>query len=134
MFRLLLHCTLILTLISCPLRCLAGLPLLNAMGIQLSDQAVNEGCPACCSKPKSQPLESSENSHSEGGCSCLCEGAILLVDFSVDQMAPQVDVNGVLNDTTGSTLLNCNQFSSQRIRPAKYCGRTVRTLLMSFLC
>ena len=132
MFRLLLHCTLILTLISCPLRCLAGLPLLNALGIQLSGQSVNEGCPPCCSK--SEPLKSSENSHSEGSCSCLCEGAILAVDFTIDQMAPQVDVNGVLNGTTGSILMNCNPLPSQRIRPAESGGRTVRTLLMSFLC
>lgn len=134
MIRLSIHCALILTLISCPLRCLGGLQLFSVLGIQISDQSAAEGCPACCSKPESQPAKSSENSHSDSGCSCLCGGAILGVDCSVEQMAPQVDMNRVLNDTTNSTHVDGHHLPSQCFRPAESGGRAVRTLLMSFLC
>lgn len=134
MIRLTLYCALILTLISCPLRCFGGLQLFSVLGIQMSDQSVAEGCPACCSKPESQPAKSSENSPSDCGCSCLCGGAILLVDCSVEQMAPQAALHGILNDVAGPAQECCSDLRSQRFAPLEPDGRALRTRLMSFVC
>lgn len=130
MLRLLLPSALILTLISCPVRCSAGLQLFSVLGIP----AVAKGCPSCCSNPESQPSESSDNSHSDSGCCCVCGGAIISVEPGVELVDQPVGLSCILDDMHGTIQTGSMHLPSHDFRPTESSGRAIRTALMSFLC
>ena len=134
MLRLLLNSALILTLLSCPLRCTAGLQLFSVLNIQSSDSPAMNACPSCCSRSESQPAESSDNSSSDSNCCCVCSGAIILVEPGTKLMFEQVGLFCILDDIHETIQVGSSHLSAHYFKPAESSGRVVRTLLMSFLC
>jgi len=134
MLRLLLNSALILTLISCPLRCTAGLQLFSVLNIQSSDSPAAKACPSCCSRSESQPSESSDSSSSDSNCCCVCSGAIILVEPGTKLVFEQVGLSCILDDMHETIQVGSSHLSSHHFKPAESSGRVVRTLLMSFLC
>ena len=134
MFQWLLHSVLILALFSCPLRCTMGQSDSLPNDGDPAQQVRTTGCSCCPSTPGSQSPRSSEESHSDGGCFCLCAGAILMLDAGIDLQSEQAELNHLINKITEPTSLPSPSLVKHDGKPASSSGRAIRISLMSFLC
>ena len=134
MLRLVFSSALILTLISCPLRCSVGLHVFNLLDHGTADQSVTDNCASCCSKPDSESSNPSEGSHSDSGCFCVCGGAILLNHSNLQWTVEQTDLYPTLSNRNLPVEEHCQALTSQCDKPLEADGRALQTRLMSFLC
>ena len=134
MFQWLLHSVLILALFSCPLRCTVGPSASLPQDGDPGQQVRTTGCSCCSSTPGSQAPRSSEESHSDGGCFCLCAGAILVLDAGLDLRSEQAELNHLINEITEPASLPSQNHFEHVGKPANSSGRAIRIFLMSFLC
>jgi hypothetical protein len=134
MFQWLLHTVLIVTMFSCPLRCTMGpsgsLPQDGNTGQQVS----TTGCSCCASTPGSKAPQSSEGSHSDGACFCLCAGAILVLGAGIELQSEQVELNHVVSEITEPASLPARSLFKHEGKPAHSSGRAIRIYLMSLSC
>ena len=134
MLRLVFSSALILTLISCPLRCSVGLHVFNLLGHGTADQSVTDACASCCSRPDSQPTTPADESHSDSGCFCVCGGAILLNHSNLQWTVEQTDLHPAVSDRNFPVQEYCQALTSQCEKPLEADGRALQTRLMAFLC
>lgn len=134
MLRIVFSSALILTLISCPLRCSVGLHVFNLLGNGTADGSATDGCASCCSRPDSQPSTPADESHSDSGCFCVCGGAILLNHSNLQWTVEQTDLQHALSNKNLPTENHCPALTPQCDKPLEDDGRAIQTRLMSFLC
>ena len=134
MLRLVFSSTLILALISCPLRCSVGLHVFKLLDRGTASQSASTICASCCSKSDSQPATPVDESHSDSVCVCVCGGAILLNHSNLQWMAQHTDLhslprerNLLVGEYNPAVMPQCE-------KPLEADGRALQTRLMSFLC
>ncbi len=134
MFQWLLHSVLIVAMFSCPLRCTMGPTGSSPQDENPVQQVRTTGCSCCASTPGSKAPRSSEDSHSDGGCFCLCAGAILVLGAGIELQSEQADLNQLVNEITEPAGLPSRGLMTHEGKPANSSGRAIRICLMSFLC
>ena len=133
MFQWLLHSVLIVAMFSCPLRCTMGSTGSSPQDETPVQQVRTTGCSCCASTPGSKVPRSSESTHSDGGCFCLCSGAILVLGAGIELQSEQADLNQVVNELTEPASLPSHSLCKHEGKPAHPGGRAIRISLMSFL-
>lgn len=134
MLRYLLHSTLILALFSCPLRCTVGLPAPVDNTMETASEINYPGCHSCCKTPASQESPSSEESHPDGGCFCLCAGAIIMANINLESQFSRQPLHPCVNVTAEPACLRITVPLVNLNNLATSSGRTMRIVLESFLC
>ncbi len=134
MLRLVFSSTLILALISCPLRCSVGLHVFKLLDRSTAIQSASAVCASCCSNPDSQPTTPIDESHSDSGCFCVCGGAILLSHSDLQWTPQYTDFYYLFSDRNLDIGEHNQPVMPQCALPLETDGRTLQTRLMSFLC